>query len=346
MKETHSGPDARRTMSRTFATLLLALVLGGSLIALPIEDLLTLEAQARRAETAEARVEALEAIAALQVEGEPAQARITQSLAIGLSDDAPDVRKRTAALLDHTQHAETAVRVLAKATRSELKAWNKAGEKLNAFYTSGKASKLLESYWTEAEAGVAGAVDHRDAYNEQIAKHMAEIGIHAGVLDGYIAQLATWPDDRSVGALSVLLKEFSEGQLAESEVVRICLKRSTRVSEALLILGSQDALESLVDSLMSWDKRAARSEKTLGKMRDAKPGEYGPWEINYAESNVRDLQAHLTKDRKSLKEFASANDLPRPPGALAKKSAWRSWKGKARGKLPKKLGTVSVAEQE
>ncbi len=327
--------------------LLWALLLGGvCLAAKPVEDLLVLEARARKADAVEARVEALETIAALQIDGEPASAAITKSLAVGLLDDNPEVRTRTAGLLGEKQHADTAVRKLTEATRAELKQWNKAGAELKEFYTSGKASKLLEAYWTEAEAGVPNAVRHRDEYNEQIETHMAGISTHAGVLDDYFAQLVTWKDDRSVRVLIALLKEVSQGKLAESEVVRICLKRSSSVTEALLTLGSQEALESVIDSIATWTKRTTQAEKTLEKLNEAKPGEYGPWEIGAAESDVRDLRSHKAELGKALKEFAAANNLPRPPGSSAKKSAWRSWKTKTRGKLPKKLGTVAVSEEK
>ena len=345
MKKNQLRPSEMCTR-RIIAFLLLPLVLSGISAAAMVDELLALRNRACHAESSDARIALLEEIAAMQVEGEPALESITKALAVGLKDDVAAVRLRTAELLGPKQHPDTVVRVLARATKVELGYWNRAGGKLNAYHTSDKAAKLIRKYWKDAENGVPGAVRSRDEYNEVIAKRMKVIVEHASVQEEYITQLATWSDDRSVAALAVMLAEYSDGKLAQSEVVRICLARSLSAIDALLSLRSQPALEAVTDSLASWTKRTARAHATLKKMDNAKSGTYGQWEINAALSNWQELEKHLASVRERVVEFASANKLATPPGSAAKKSAWHSWRTKTRQELPKSLGSVAVTGKE
>ncbi len=309
------------------------------------EDLATLEARARNGGSIEARIQALEAIAALQIEGESPREPVTKSLAIGLKDDAIEVRRRTVALLGPAQHPEVSVRELAKAANVELRLWKKAGKDVLGFRNSREGAKLSREYDRAAKQGPAAAEHAEAKYNKQVGVLQDVLKSHGELLDEMSKQLAKWSDSRSVSILATMLKECTSGKLAQTDGWRETTVRCLPIIDSLLALGSRKALDATMTSLKGWNDSLDEAKRDLKKVR-SKSDEYYEWVLDNAEVKVIRLSEHTDAIRKRLRDFAKAKGLPMPPGNAASSNAWRSWSTKVRGKLPKALGSISETSEE
>lgn len=302
------------------------------------DDLETLRRVYETADTPEARVSALQKIAESESPGQPS-AVVAAAVAMGLHDDSYAVRKRAVELLGAGMHAETAVVSLSQAAsvqaRKERELWERIKkiekESQNPWpgrYTLKELRKSLESGLEDAAylKGVAGI-------NET----------HAAL----VAALSGLPDDRSVAALGELLVHAINGQ--------------DPVVDALLVLGSLDALRRVVRCMTSCAKElrdAERELKELERQKSAKRPNFDDGNEWQRQENARtdkiEAQAKKTARlrlkgmtlRDKLAAFAAARGLPEVPKEAFHASKWPLWIKEAEATLPASLGRIGSSANQ
>jgi DNA repair exonuclease SbcCD ATPase subunit len=183
------------------------------------------------------RIAALEALAALTTAHENAPSeRVVNRIATALADPSFAVRTRAAELLGRPQHALAGLTVLEKtlaAAEKEMKSATKECEKRSKQLAKGDL-----------------ALEKRRAILDELQACRAQVDTIAAWMAKLTAQLATFPDDRSVDA--------------------ICAHTSRDVPSANLALarlGSRRAVEAVIDGVRCNDQALAQARASVDSRR-------------------------------------------------------------------------------
>ena len=302
------------------------------------KDFRGLESLARSATSAEARIDALEALAALPPTEELSLERITRALAQGLEDDQASVRARTAELLAPGLHPEVAVRSLTRALADESRAWKGAvGDILDHSRVGQKWAERQED--REFDDATQRYIDE---HNAKLATIRARIDAHAMVVDATATRLGSWPDSRSEGALVVALKTTSSKSMLDGLACSMAAERALPLVDALLALGGRSGLDTIAGTLSDWGAAHDDSGDELRALEKERGGENRDGEEATLRSRLARQEEHLRNLTQRLREFAEARSLPAAPGSAPPVRPWRSWATKVRASLPKSLGRVAA----
>lgn len=329
-----------------WSPLLATLTFLGALISAtspPQGELKELEIVAQRGGTVGQRMLALESIAKMQIPGEPPIEEVTLALSIGLRDSDSSVRIKTAKLLGPPQYLEVSVIQLTKATKTELKSWEKAWGALLKHADSGKKlTARLTSKWRSDPEGAQRDVDE---YNAKVQELQGAIGVYEKVLTAYASTLSVLPDQRAADALVGVLKTSLQGKAMESKASVMIIDLQLPVIDALLTLGGRKALDITVEAMLAWDELAAERQSDEKQLEQDNVISNVEANLEWLRESIEKMHGHADAIADRLQKFAKANALPSTPGRSGSAKLWNSWTLKARPKLAKSLGRIPSTDE-
>ena len=303
-----------------------ALILSLPLALLPIDELDQVQRRLETAEDSVHRLAALDAAAGLAGPGVTA-ARVAQVLALGLSDEDPQVRVRAVQLLKASEARDVALDALVQGAR---RVGEEQGQRFAAYEDHARNNPYLPdvdeiSDGQEMMDSLAAMKDHSD---KAIAM-LRVIVAHDATVKELQAAFLELKDDRGVAGIAALLAGVGMGV------------DSDRVVDALLGVGTGAALLHVGDFVVrveTWRDRledelkAAKKEKPGKRPKKAKADVWKKREYKRIEQRVaraeKVLQAHEAWTATLIERvarFAQEQDLARPPGDLRPVASWRRW---------------------
>ncbi|MEM7308343.1 MAG: hypothetical protein AAF682_16810 [Planctomycetota bacterium] len=313
-------------------SLLVVLVLAPLCSAAAGPDGLTdLSRRARNASEAAERIEAIEALP----DERPRRARV---LAAAVEDESTTVRVRAIEPLVGIGEHDVAVEAFDKASKALLRE-RKVAEKELDEHVGGERPGIDPG---GSQASVDRDLEAIRVWGEVVADIGRRLAGLSSVEYALAAGFIALPDDRGVAALVGLLDEAPPDY------------RSDALLEALLELGSADALRSASRHLSSAEKARRDIEGALKKARRAKPArapkgaDKGEWQASEEErlaeaiadheEDLAELDAWATSLAERLTAFAKMHELASPPKSVFPARAWRGWGMEQAELLPASLG--------
>ncbi|MEM7308342.1 MAG: hypothetical protein AAF682_16805 [Planctomycetota bacterium] len=302
------------------------------------DELADLIRRARGAPSPPERIEALEAIAGLT--GGDDRPKRAQALASALDDESTDVRVRGIQLLVDAGEHDIAIVALVKATKAvsrEKEAQRKALDK----YGRRRPPAFDPNTTHEKRMRDLEALRAWSAEGLKITERLAALqSVSSALASAFVAL----PDDRGVGALGDLLADAPAGADADALV------------EALLGLGTGDALRQVAAYFPRVEKARGEVEGRVKKARRAKPGRKpkgrakDEWEASEKqrlakavarhEEGLAALDAWSATLAERLAAFATEHGLAPPPEAALPARPWRDWSTKQALLLPARVAAA------
>jgi hypothetical protein len=287
------------------------------------------------ADTPDARIAALGEIAARDLPGHPS-AVVAEAVAVGLRDDSYAVRKRAVELLGAGMHAETAVLSLVRAASVQAREEREMRESIDRMMEESKEfQEVLRGKFSLKE--LEGSAER---FQEDAAHWRRFTGIYE-TRAALVAALSGLRDDRSVEALGQLLVHT--------------IGEQGPIVDALLLLGSLDAVRHVVRCMTACAKELCDAERDLKKLEREEPAKRptvddgGEWQrqenaraakIEAQAKRTAQLQMRGMELRDKLAAFAAARGLPEVPKEPFRASKWPFWVKEAEATLPARLGKI------
>lgn len=312
----------------------LPLVVPGAFLA--AGDLSALVEAYRHATEVDGRIEALDAIAAYVPADREEEVEQTRALVAALEDESFLVQAHAVPLVAAAPARGLALDGLLATCRRMQELQDEIRQRVREA-TSDDLSPFAPARSGKAKRGretLGERLERIQRESEELAEYLRSVQDYSHVLDALVRSLTGLRDERAVEGLGTLL---------ESNVFD---ERGTAIVEALLQLGSEEAVKEVCEVFVRFDRVVKERKKVERELDRAKPGKKpGDWiaddvweameEKRIAERRLSFEKQVQTQDawiegiRERLVAFAEGRGLPPTPRKVVPGRAWRAWAQKA-----------------